>query len=361
MSYARPQETHWQPASFLERGVAVPFTTPVLVGARARPAARFVELIVPHPAGVRGVYIMAWSELGNFCAPSLHDQLLCERIAGLATVTPRSVREAARMVAAEGAAGRAAQLSAQARIAAGQQALQAASTALLKALIRQTSPAAPAASVGAELQLQGRSAIQALAPRLGLSPARITTDLELLAEVFAETGLPPALPGALPALLADLDALAKEVAGFAGREGQAGIAARLIRSGAAASCALATPALAEAHAQLQDMAGLLARMGADPSATLAKLARAEWLLDGWDLALALWRLAQDDSQRATLCEMAQMVPLIPREAEGWAGAPRDEAERLALRGQIQRFEEWRTPALQITLTERNERARALAA
>src|ERR1700712_5461419 len=51
----------YHPTTFLERGVAVPFTTPMLAGTRARPAEKQgLELVIPNPSGGRGVYIMAW-------------------------------------------------------------------------------------------------------------------------------------------------------------------------------------------------------------------------------------------------------------------------------------------------------------
>ena len=46
----------WQPATFIERGVTVPFTTPLVAMARLRPAdGRMPELIVANPAGYDGV------------------------------------------------------------------------------------------------------------------------------------------------------------------------------------------------------------------------------------------------------------------------------------------------------------------
>ena len=55
------------PATFLERGVAVPFTTPMLAGTRARPSERGgTELLVPNPSGGTGVYILPWGSLRDF-------------------------------------------------------------------------------------------------------------------------------------------------------------------------------------------------------------------------------------------------------------------------------------------------------
>jgi hypothetical protein len=67
------------PTTFLERGVAVPFTTPILIGARARPGERKpLELIVPNPSGARGVYILPWDGISGLCKPTVHDRRLSD-------------------------------------------------------------------------------------------------------------------------------------------------------------------------------------------------------------------------------------------------------------------------------------------
>src|SRR5207253_8622990 len=89
-------------------GVAVPFTTPLLTGARARPAQRGrAELIVPNPSGGRGVYVLPWSGVRELCRPTVHDTRLNEMVAALPSVTPSAIRAAARQIAAQGQIGRA--------------------------------------------------------------------------------------------------------------------------------------------------------------------------------------------------------------------------------------------------------------
>ena len=83
------------PTTFLERGVAVPFTTPMLLGARARPSDRGgIELIVANPSGGRGTYILPWVGICRLCHPTVHDTRLYQRIAGSQGVTPASISEA---------------------------------------------------------------------------------------------------------------------------------------------------------------------------------------------------------------------------------------------------------------------------
>src|SRR4051812_11062010 len=99
---ARFEAGKYQPVTFLERGVALPFTTPALLGGRIRPGERKApELVLANPAGVEGVYILPWSGMPDVCTPSLHDRAVWRRVSELPILTPRSVRQATRAVAAE--------------------------------------------------------------------------------------------------------------------------------------------------------------------------------------------------------------------------------------------------------------------
>ena len=94
------------PTTFLERGVAAPFTSPLLAGARVRPADRGgIEVIVPNPAGRRRAYILPRSGICRLSRPTVHDSTLYLRITERQGITPGTIRAAARDVAAEGLAG----------------------------------------------------------------------------------------------------------------------------------------------------------------------------------------------------------------------------------------------------------------
>ena len=55
------------PSTFAQRGVAVDFTTPLLVQSRIRQSdGDRVELILPNLAGGKGSYILAWRSLVQF-------------------------------------------------------------------------------------------------------------------------------------------------------------------------------------------------------------------------------------------------------------------------------------------------------
>jgi len=355
-----PHTELWQPATFLERGVAVPFTTPVLAGARARPGASGIDLVVPHPAGVRGVYIMAWSELPNFCAATLHDVMLSERISALKAVTPRDIRMAARAIAGEGAAGRGAKDAARAAAEADRQAVLLANIGILQLLVDQTGGATGAATA---LDRAAKSAIQLLVPKLNRAAATLTNDVESLSLLYAGLGVGPARGRARCAhLIGAIEAMLAEVRPLADRHpGATGLAASLVSGTAEVTLSLARRTLAEAHARLDDIPALLAAWAADGTGVAATLARPDWLLDGWEGICLIWKLADDAHRRAAVSEMALMVPAIPKEAGDWVGMKLDETEHQRLRKTVFSYEDWRTGGLIFDLIGRNELIRSLVA
>ncbi|HTZ69279.1 MAG TPA: hypothetical protein VMB71_01385 [Acetobacteraceae bacterium] len=360
MQTSGQQDALWQPSTFLERGVAVPFTTPMLAGTRARPATRGVELVVPHPAGVRGVYIVAWSELRNFCAPTVHDVLLSERISALRSVTPRDIRRAARSVAAEGAAGRGARSAAVAADGTDRHERLLANIVLLQMLVEQTTGATPPA---AELDKRARAAILELAGRLGRTAAMVTNDIETVADIFAGLGLrPPALPARCERLLGAIERLHAELKSVGASFPVATeLAASLIVSSAQVTMELSRRTLAAAQERSADLPKLLAEWAADEARTTESLTRPEWLLDGWEQICLVWQMADETRRRGAIHEMALMVPAIPKEAGEWWNIGVDEREMQRLRRLVLGYEDWRTGSLVIDLVARNESMRAMAA
>ena len=80
--------------------MAVPFTTPQLNGARARPGERNpLELVVQNPSGGRGVYILSWDHISSLYTLTLNDRRLIEAVVKLRGVTPDTIRDTAREVA----------------------------------------------------------------------------------------------------------------------------------------------------------------------------------------------------------------------------------------------------------------------
>lgn len=336
-----PLADSYQPASFRERGLDAPFTAPLLAGARIRPMQRpGIELVVPNPAGGRGVYILPWPSARTLCNPTLHDLRLYEELRRLPALTPAAVRLAARVVATAGLAGQQAQ---EAAIA--------------------------AAAADAEARLRFASMLwlglrSAALP--GLKPDSVARDLDRIGGLYVPIGLPPYLETArLPQLQAALTELQGETDRWAKVNAGEDIAnlAGMVAEAAASASALAERLVADARALAGDVPDLLRRWARAPDDLAERIGRAEWVLDGWDRIVLLWREARlPAGQRAALLEMAQLVPELPDEAVEWAG-PQAGTFVQPLRGcrVISLNESWRTGSASFGLVARNERFRAQCA
>jgi len=352
--------TRFVPTTFLERGVAVPFTTPRLVGARARPGERStLELVAPNPSGARGVYILPWGHIDSLCSPTVHDRCLTGAVAALRSVTPAAIRHTAREIAARGLAGRGAREAARrARENENQASLQANFDLLLE-LVRQVeapgeNPVPPEQDRPAAVEVRGKRAVARLAPRLRWQPEMVVERLEQVAGCFGSIGI--GHDARISAAIARLVRLRREVAECVAQEADDNKAEiGLITSTADLTIHLAKTTLAAAQALSGDIAALLQRWATDSEAISRLVARPDWLLDGWDHICALWEL--DPASGATIHEIASLVPVVPREADEWLteqiGRPADLSEyRHRL---VREREDWRTGATVCDLIARNER------
>ncbi len=335
--------SHPQPATFAERGVAVPFTSPALAGTRVRSGGSQLELVLANPSGTRGTYVMPWAAVPDMCQPTLHDlHLLAMLDTGYGereVIGPAWVQAAARRVALEGAAGRQARAAVEAVIAADRARVAATAHHLVSALafVGTGCPDAPEA--------------------------------EALARVVAELGIGPGAEDApVPNAIAALKCLQGELLGWAGDHPEDAAPARLVAALAANAAACAVVALAAARHS--SPAALMLAWRTGPGRVAALATRPVWILDGWQLPILLWAAAAPGSSTA-LTEAAQAAPLLPQEAEAWTGLPTDPAAASLLRRMVAgragdaRALDGRGPDLRaaprLDLVERNERLRAMAA
>ena len=365
-----PPMRPYHPTTFLERGVAVPFTTPMLAGTRARPAEKQgLELVIPNPSGGRGVYIMAWTGISSLCCPTVHDRQLNERIASLSSVTPSVIRRVGREIAAEGLAGEAAMAAAlkSAEVDKGDRLV--ANYLLLMALVGQVNVSSPMQKSGnpldpVEIQRRAKFAVDLVAPRLGRSPNWIATALEAIADTMAVIGINASnVTSRVPRLVEQLRHCSREIADWSSglaSEDQASYA-EMICSVADFTLTVAESTLSHAWSLTNDVVGLLRAWSADPEPVVRIAGRPEWLLDGWEQICLLWKFAADDAaRRAALVEMVQLVPVLPREAREWSDLVREVEISMRLRRSIPLNEDWRTGATVFDLIARNEHMRALA-
>jgi hypothetical protein len=332
-----PMAASYQPLSFVERGVDAPFTAPLLAGARMRGNRQAgLELVMPNPAGSRGVYVLPWTSARSRCSPTMHDLRLYEELRRLPALDPAAVRLAARTVAAEGLAGAAAQTAAGA--AAAEEA----------ALRRQ---------FAAVLWMGARSAVLP-----GVTAAVAARDIDAIAALFVPLGLQPSADAArLPRVQAGLEGLRIEtdIWARANAGDELSAVAGMISAAAAATAAVAARMLHEARGLAVDLPALLRQWQRAPDALAALLGRAEWVLNGWDRLVLLWQEAKlVAAQRGILLEMSQLVPDLPVEAAGWMRWPPEALQPVRGCRVLSLSEGWRTGGARFGLIARNERMRA---
>jgi hypothetical protein len=384
-----PQLKAYLPTTFADRGVLVPFTTPLLAGARARFCESGPEILVPKPSGGAGMYVFPCDGVRQLCRATVHDRRLLQRLENLASITPRSLREVARTVALEGLAGREAQSAANAASMFDQQAQNQANRRLLLALYERAQPD-DAKNIRFNMldnivQNKMQRVVIAHAPRLGLAPETLPFHLERAGRAFAQVGTYRSdHPTRILTLLdmvrqmhATLTTWSK--AQPAGSGELSNMVAEV--AGATLACALITTR--EARLATQDVVALMQQWPANHSALAAQAQRSEWLLDGWESICQIWQTAETDAERAAaLNDIAALVPVLPKETGEWAHTTirvqglftfretvlvredwrvsGESPGRPQGRRRVQRNEDWRTASV-VDFVERNEHLRALTA
>lgn len=352
----------YHPGTFLERGASVPFTTPHLSGARARPGPRGgLEFSVPNPSGGRGVYIVPWEGIFALCRPTLHDSRLIGALSAMRGVTPTAIRSTARTIAAEGLAGRAARSAAEEAIAVDERSRMTANFQLLLDLVVQMEGAG-AVPGAADLESRARRAVAQVAPELGRSTDAVATALEDLASLFANIGVGRmAADSRISRLVAGLAALRDTMAEWARtRPDESGGDAARIANAADVTLLCLRAVLAEVNGLTRDMRALLRLWMSHPQDLAGLVTRPDWLVDGWERIITMWKTADMLGREATLAEMAGLVPDLPKEAAEWARVPLPgSSEEGPRRRMVTMLEDWRTGITLYDVIARNEQILAL--
>lgn len=324
----------FRPATFTERGVALPLTTPVLLGLRARQHYRDgLELILPNPSGV-GVFIFDWRGIGRYCQVSLHDRELIERVASLPVLMPAAIRELAREVAQGGWAGQDAAEAAGRNRAAEQHVLLTTNFCLLVYLLKQVETLVPGLVPPEQeqpeqeqperLKHRAKRTIDGIAPQLGMSADDLGDILEALAKVFMTVGVGDLAPQALlPRQLKEIRNFLEELRLWAAQAGS-GMAtvARGIMAEGAATAILAERVITANQQRAANVVQLIKEHRASAAKLTEEIASADWVLDGWSLICNRWRAASPEEREEVVEELGAMMPPVPKQAEEWGYAYR---------------------------------------
>jgi hypothetical protein len=348
----------------------VPFTTPYLLGARLRPAAKgTAELIVANASGGAGVYITSWDGVQSLCSPTVHDRRLNSKFGYMPGINPDAMRRIALDVAVEGLAGRDAGAAAKAIRVQEEEDRATLNVELHLDVIRaveqrERSWLPPDLADRAALVWRARKALDVLAPHIGKPVETLFEILEDIATTFRFVGLQRQQATARwPRLIDDVHALPEEMGEWPYARGEDGsLDTLLVHQTNELAVTLARATLQRARALLDDLPRLIRRWPTEKEDIKLLAARPGWVLDGWERICLLWQVADSTFGRPlALREVTNMLPMMPREASDWAGVDIEtRSEGLLRRRKTAQGEDWRTGVTQADLIARNERLRALS-
>jgi hypothetical protein len=351
------------PSTFAQRGVAVDFTTPLLVQARIRQSdGERVELILPNLAGGKGSYILAWRSLVQFATVTLHDHALYEGVMSIERMDPATVRTVTLSVAAKGLAGRDAMRRAQTLLAQEKEEALLTNFLLVVDLLKLAGISAQElmhGRQGEDTEVRMKRAIFQVSGTLQISPEILYQRIETLTRSTFTVGLPWApTPGRLRRLLGDLDAFAGSLTQWQSRDVTA--AAEVGRFAAAVAVhttMLARVTLGESDALIRHVLNIMRNWDRDAKIVSGQMARLAWLLDGWSYIVALWNSVENEPherQRDTILELARLIPVMPREISEWTASGLDHESKSIQRKWVRLNQDWSTGRNLIELVARNE-------
>ena len=355
MSASSVQPPNHLPRTFLEWGVAVPFTTPLLGSGRVRPGRRGrPEMILPNPSGGRGLYVFDLAAAPEVTSLTLHDRLLLERLLALPVVTPSEIRTAAQAVAIDGAAGRkAARVAVEA--AAADQTMGLLTrfhlvTHLLEEAGLERIDWRSFTGDDRALRTMIKGHLAQVAPKLDTPADGLFEQIETIADIATPVG--PPIDGSMSrnaAMLGRLQTLVLSLRQWSAGESDAS------GSDTAQVLAVAERAVRDAGAAQQQARALLERVmslvrawrqpAGDRLRTI--LIRPEWLLDGWGQICGLWEsVARDERavQRDMLQQIRAALPMLDPNDRGVAADAETADIRFDRGRRVKLHEDWRTGA-----------------
>lgn len=317
------------PASYVQRGVALPCTTPLLSYARLRATSGGnYDVLVPGLAGGGETYVIPINSLREVITLTVHDRALLEELRALRDLTPISIRSLAMRVGETGLAGPA--LVQRARFWRERETSD--RPQIVVALIMEAIHQLAEGGLGADTLDKSKIATPeglALAKKaLSGYAASAQTTAETVFErldTWAEIVLPVGAPdgstmGYLQVLRTELETMADELTQWLVPEPPE-TAEMAQRTAVACREAAATAGriVDRINAPARDMSEPLAAWSDTRKILKSDVLELAHVLDGWQRVRDFWYNIVDAdrfAQRDTLERMAQHLPVLPAEATG---------------------------------------------
>lgn len=318
-------EKFW-PLTFGERGVLVPFTTPMLAAGRIRGTElKRAEILVPGLSGGKGTYVIPWKSVPEMFKLTVHDRALHEAIGEAPSFTPRQIRLAALRVARTGLAGRDACSAARQHMQRDEN-LELVARFFLTLRIVERMAVDGATLTLAELgttsgQQKARRILADIATSLGWTFDILHDHIETWSKSVAPVGLAE-MPAEAPPrrLINRLKPLGEQFVEWGKGETEDQIEGAADAQLAADFCR-ETWRLATEYATDIDVAGKqpaesLRNWDGTIRTTDSIVYKLLWILDGWEQVVKLWDQAASrprEEQRAALRDVVRHLPIVPRD------------------------------------------------
>ncbi|EDP63425.1 hypothetical protein BAL199_20620 [alpha proteobacterium BAL199] len=362
--------TRYWPATFEERGVVAPFTTPTLAFSRVRSDQRDgLEILIPGMSGGSGVYVIAWPSVREVFRMTVHDRALHEAIQDTKATTPRMMRRCANQTAMTGLAGPDSLECSKVALEQEENERLLTNFYLINSVVDRLSPT-PASLTVAELsspqgQRKARQILDQIADGLGASSEKIYRCLEVWSDLIAPLGL-SMMPHEcrLRRLMKRLEAFRMNAGEWNQRSNADPDGLSLLAADVAKlTLDVGYPVIAEVDAFASNLAETLTGWKKVEPVIQDRLDRLSWLLDGWEHVLTIWDSVLESAiweQVEAMEEIVRMLPLVPKkELERHKGNAWGELET-ALRRFVKPLQNWQSGEVDIDLLLRVEHRRARA-
>lgn len=311
------------PATFQERGVSIPFTTPSIAFSRVRSDGREgLEVLVPGLSGGQGVYVIPWRGLRDMFKMSVHDRALHEEIDGLKDADPARIREIVLNVAMTGLAGPAAAAAARGALGQDDDDRLLASFHLIAAVIRgitgtelKLSLAELATEAG---QREVRGTLNRIADKLGMPAMSLHERMDAWAALISAIGVSAMKSKCRIGRLVNRIETFSDTVGIWGDQ-----SFTENRELGHMICNVSFETLAVTRAYLTTLDKFTEAAGdtltnwerASPSVH-ALAQKTEWLLDGWGSLVGLWDAGINEPAHeldTIVGTIFRLLPLVPRD------------------------------------------------
>ncbi|RED47745.1 hypothetical protein [Aestuariispira insulae] len=310
------------PATFQERGAAVPFTTPVIAHARIRKIDQGeFEALVPGLSGGRGTYVLPWNNLKDMVSMSVYDRQLAKSLKAEGALSPAKIRKIALDLSKSGVSGSDRAQAAKETLEQDNAVRIRIRQVLLQAIVDrfgdQDDPIDIAAMDEQAAMVAAGRVLGGFARRQGFSGDQLIDHLIEWTRLVEPIGFPEKdCAGYMRCFAQLLRKMNRDVAGWARSEPPK--SQRLANELALAAQSVVEQTefcLASIDACRTNLKQTILDWQSTGALLRQEIERIDWLLDGWALILEKWSAAdgwERHQQRALVLELNQFMPILPQ-------------------------------------------------